>query len=56
MKVRSKKVVLDLGVVERDIETAKNEARTVIKGLLAQPGWSTEGIKHLQRELDALDQ
>ena len=51
-----KEVVLDLGVVERDIETAKNEARTVIKGLLAQPGWSAEGIKHLQRELDALDQ
>ncbi len=49
-------VVLDLGVIERDIETAKNEARTVIKGLLAQQGWSPEGIKELQRELEALDQ
>lgn len=51
-----KEVVLDLGIVERDIKAAENETRTVIKGLLAQPGWSPEGIEELQRELEALDQ
>ena len=49
-------VVLDLGVVERDIKTAENETKEVLKGFLAQPGWSPETIKELQRELDALDQ
>lgn len=49
-------VVMDLGIVERDLETATNEARTVLEGLLAQPDWSPETIKELQRELDALDQ